>query len=355
MAADAVVRSLRPLLARRRCLFTPASQCVPEFRTGAEVHQQPEKECSVLYTCGGLYGNVSALEAFGEVVRKDETKQKAVIFNGDFNFLNASRDLWLRLNNNVRDFGAASGSEAAASKGNIECELLKPRDAIIGCGCAYPPHVDPGVSERSSEIVRLLHQRAHETDDTATFNWLETLPLTTTYKVGNKKIAVVHGDPDCLNGWSLAHDADTLNDNEKLKAYFQRGNFDILASTHTCVAHMATVDQNYVIANNGATGMANFKGSRYGLVTRIAAPQASPSPVEPAYGVILQDGTRVDHIPIHFDVDAWFKAHFEPLWGPDSPAAISYANRINHGLSSWTHQDAYARVHPSLLSLPTSA
>jgi hypothetical protein len=64
-----------------------------------------------------------------------------------------------------------------------------------GCGCGYPPYVDPGVVTRSDEIVAALGKIA-STSPRATAEWLKALPLYAVLSVGGCRMAVVHGDPD---------------------------------------------------------------------------------------------------------------------------------------------------------------
>jgi len=342
-------------LSRTRSLFTASTRCLDEYRTGASCHaRQAATRARVLYVVGGLYGNTVALEALKHLVSEDVRRNEdvAVVFNGDFNFFNASEAQWVALNDAMRSFGSESGASTAHTKGNVEMECARPAEATVGCGCAYPAHVDPGVPLRASQIVERLHAAAHACGRPDLLEWLSSLPTFATFAVGdNKRVAVVHGDPTCVNGWSLAHDADT--DDGVLRTYFQDSRVDVVACTHTCTAHLRTLDDRYVVANNGTAAMPNFdKGSPFfGLATRVAAPDAKPPPVDPVYGVEFgDDGTRVDAIPIHFDVSYWFDAVFTPLWPAGSPAATSYATRITSGYSpEYTPVDACAHASPALL------
>ena len=73
---------------------------------------------------------------------------------------------------------------------------------------------------------------------------------------------------------------------------------DVFASTHTCLAALrdfALGAGRLTVINNGAAGMPNFSGSRFGLVSRIGT---SPSPHRPLYGM-ERDGVHIDAIALH--------------------------------------------------------
>jgi hypothetical protein len=72
--------------------------------------------------------------------------------------------------------------------------------------------------------------------------------------------------------------------------------------------------------------MANFTGSTFGLVTRIAT---SPSPHRPLYGLV-RDGVHIDAIAVEYDRRA-FLDRFLACWPQGSPAHISYFRRIAAG------------------------
>ena len=78
--------------------------------------------------------------------------------------------------------------------------------------------------------------------------------------------------------------------------------------------------------NNGAAGMPNFSGSRFGLLSRIAA---TPSPHRPLYGV-RRDGIHIDAIPLAYDHDAFLEL-FLARWPARSAAHASYFQRIMSG------------------------
>lgn len=69
---------------------------------------------NVVFVVGGLYGNIEALEAV-EARAAAEFEAK-IIFNGDFNFFNASAKDWDTINSTVRRHHAIVGNvEAEAS------------------------------------------------------------------------------------------------------------------------------------------------------------------------------------------------------------------------------------------------
>ena len=77
---------------------------------------------------------------------------------------------------------------------------------------------------------------------------------------------VVHGDPDSLAGWGLAHESFTEagNDGEAYRVVPGFGGADVIASTHTClpVLWSGLVGEKsdvVVVANNGSAGMGNLQ------------------------------------------------------------------------------------------------
>ena len=79
---------------------------------------------------------------------------------------------------------------------------------------------------------------------------------------------------------------------------------DVFASTHTCLAALRDFELRagrLTIINNGAAGMPNFSGTRFGLLSRIAT---TPSPHRPLYGLV-RDGVHIDAIPLAYDDDAF--------------------------------------------------
>jgi hypothetical protein len=103
----------------------------------------------------------------------------------------------------------------------------------------------------------------------------------------------------------------------------------LFASTHTCDAALRDFtlpSGRLTVINNGAAGMPNFKGSRFGLITRIATTR---SPYQPLYGLV-RDGVHVDAIPVSYD-HAAFVERFLTRWPEGSPAHESYFARIMNG------------------------
>ena len=101
------------------------------------------------------------------------------------------------------------------------------------------------------------------------------------------------------------------------------------ASSHTCLPVLQSLEASpgeCAIVNNGAAGMPNFRGTRYGLATRISV---RPSRAASVYGARVA-GLYVDALPLHFDAVAW-SAHFLARWPAGSDAHTSYFSRIAGG------------------------
>jgi hypothetical protein len=296
----------------------PGRVCPLRYRYGpGAIAAATERPAETLYVIGGLYGNLQALAAV-EAMARAEAGPVTLCFNGDFNWFN------------VDDAGFRAISDTVlrhdAILGNVEAELNEDSDAA-GCGCAYPASVDHGVVERSNQIHARLKRTAVRHPDL--LRRLGELPMLARYRVGEARVGVVHGDADSLAGWRF--DAGALDD-PKEQAWraeaFARAGVDIFASTHTCQPAMRRYDLGglKLIANNGAAGMPNARGTRFGILTRIGT---TASPHARLYGQRLRD-VRIDAVAIHYDDAAWQKS-FLDNWPAGSPAWLSYFERIVRG------------------------
>lgn len=276
----------------------------------------------VLYIIGGLYGNPWALDEIEQMALAEERQGHRVrlVFNGDFNWFNASDSLFRTINNRVLDH--------TVSLGNVDYELANP-SAGAGCGCAYPDSVDQGVVERSNQIMERLQGIAAEHPDIQ--KRLSLLPRYRCLIFGGLKILVVHGDPESLAGWGLAHEAFSAGNGSKLSEWFLASDADVIASTHTCLPVLwsgLVGERGRMVVNNGSAGMGNLKSDPRGLITRIGL----SSPVtEPVVGIERQ-GLHVSLLPVSFSLESWLR-DFDRLWLADSPAAMSYRNRLLNGTS----------------------
>ncbi|HUX25715.1 MAG TPA: hypothetical protein VMV87_13990 [Burkholderiales bacterium] len=292
--------------------------CPLRYRYGPPaIAAAPERPAETLYVIGGLYGNLQAL-ATVEAMARVESGPVTLCFNGDFNWFNVDDAGFRAINECVLRHDAVLG--------NVEAELREDSDAA-GCGCAYPESVDQGVVERSNQIHARLKRSAARHPDL--LGRLGKLPMVARYRVGSARIGVVHGDADALAGWRF--DVAALDDPRE-QAWradaFAKAEVDIFASTHTCLPAMRGFDLDgpKLIANNGAAGMPNARGSRFGMLTRIGL---GPSPHASLYGEAVR-GAHVDALAIRYDDAAWQRS-FLANWPEGSPAWLSYFERISQG------------------------
>lgn len=297
---------------------TPGRVCPLRYRYGPlAIAAAAEHAAETLYVIGGLYGNPQALAAV-EAMARAETGPVTQCFNGDFNWFNVDDAGFRAINERVLRHHAILG--------NVEAELSAASDAA-GCGCAYPDTIPAAVVERSNRIHARLKRAAARHPDLLAH--LETLPMLARYRIGAARVGVVHGDADSLAGWRF--DVTALGDPAQhvwRAQAFAQAKVDVFASSHTCLPAMRRYNFGgpKLVANNGAAGMPNARGSRCGMLTRIGT---SPSPHARLYGEQVDDA-YVDALPIRYDDTAWRRC-FLANWPAGSDAWLSYYERITHG------------------------
>ncbi len=295
--------------------YPPAS-----FARAADIHAE------TIYVIGGLYGNVSALNAILELAAT-EPVTPVLIFNGDFNWFNVDADSFATINHEVL--------KHVALRGNVETELAAGADAA-GCGCAYPDYVDDADVERSNRIMRRLRGTASAMP--ALTLALSTLPMNTIAEVGGQRIGIVHGDAESLAGWRFAHDSLHAPYNVAwLQQVCRQAKLAGFASSHTCLPtfrRFGSGPNRHFVINNGAAGMPNFSHTQYGLITRLSIHPVCEGHAQ--YGEAI-GGVHVDALPVHYDAEQ-FQQAFLANWPEGSPAHHSYFNRLLLG-------PAYAAAH----------
>jgi hypothetical protein len=273
----------------------------------------PDFTAATLYVAGGLYGNLAALTAIKAMAAAEKAE---LVFNGDFHWFDADTDWFARIEHGLAPYRAL--------RGNIETEISRESDIGAGCGCAYPEAVDDGVVRRSNQILAQLRAAASGVER------LRSLPTHMVAQVGKLRIGIVHGDAVSLAGWRFAQAA---LDDPRQQAWRSdiacTSRIDVFASTHTCEAALRDFTlppRRLTVINNGAAGMPNFAGTRFGVVTRIAT---TLPPHRPLYG-LARNGVRIDALPVAYDHDA-FAARFLQRWPQGSTAYESYWYRIDRG------------------------
>jgi hypothetical protein len=296
----------------------PGRSCPISYRYGPRALRRcAQIEADTLYVAGGLYGNPFALDALLDLAARDPGAQ--LVFNGDFNWFDIDAADFQRVNEAVL--------EHHATRGNVETELALPVGGA-GCGCGYPDWVGDAEVERSNRIMeRLCETAAGHPHLTAR---LGALPANLAARIGDVKIGIVHGDGDSLAGWGFSQELlATAGGRADASASFAAAGVRIFASSHTCLPVLQMFDDAEgarAIVNNGAAGMPNFLGTRYGLATRISVYRLQTAS---AYGVRI-GGLHVDAVRIDYDAVAW-EARFLANWPEGSDAHTSYYGRICNG------------------------
>lgn len=292
---------------------SPGRSCPVSYRYGAgALATCAAFDTETLWIAGGLYGNRYALARLLE--RFDaEPGPKALVFNGDFHWFDCAAADFAEIDAAVR--------RHLATRGNVETELAAP-DATAGCGCAYPEWVDDADVARSNRIIERLRGAA----SAQTLAALGALPMVRAATVADARIAIVHGDGEALAGWGFSQER--LATREGIAAArdaLLRARANVFASSHTCLPVLQSCGEAGVIVNNGAAGLPNFRGTRFGLATRIS--------VRPLAGALY--AARLGRIwieaqPLAYDHARWLRRFLE-LWPPGSDAHQSYHRRIVHG------------------------
>jgi hypothetical protein len=307
---------------------TPGRSCPLHYRYRPDVFARaPDFQADALYVIGGLYGNGPALDAVLELAAREHA---TLIFNGDFNWFNVDDAAFRAINSEVL--------RHRALRGNVETEIAaEPDDAANGCGCAYPDSVSDADVERSNAISRQLRATAQRMPDVCAM--LRALPMHAVATVAGVHVAIVHGDLESLAGWSFAARPRTSESEITVLNQIFKSQCRIIASSHTCLPlarEFATAQGPCALFNNGAAGMPNFRDTRFGVVTRIAATPCRG--VMPLYGMRI-GAAHVDALPLPYDHPRWLR-EFLAQWPPGSAAHVSYHQRIVAG-PSYAQSDAY--------------
>ena len=309
--------------------------CPLHYRYEPEVFAAPATlRAETLYVVGGVYGNVQSLRRVFAMKSEEERTsggQVDLLFNGDFNWFDCDADGFREVNEAVL--------EHPAIRGNVEAEL-HPASDDNGCGCNYPDFVDAAVVDRSNAIMRRLKATASAFPDI--LERIAALPMHLCVDIGTQKIGIVHGDAESLAGWGFACEALPALPGEAqadpryrcgpnaIARIFDRAGVAAFASTHTGLPVLQDFEfagGRRLIINNGAAGLPNFKGSTFGLLTRISSRPELPR--TSLYGTAI-DGVRFDALPIHYDAAAWQRC-FAANWVQGSPAYAGYFERITEG------------------------
>jgi hypothetical protein len=262
---------------------SPGRMCPTAYRYGARaLRGSLAFEVDCLWVAGGLYGNPYALQALIERYER-ERGSTALVFNGDFHWFDAQPSHFEAINDAALAFHA--------TRGNVETELAGPATGA-GCGCGYPEWVDDGTVERSNRILERLRRAARAVPDALAR--LAALPMHLRARVGDARVAIVHGDAGSLAGWGFSQEVlATAAGAEAAERSFVLADAEIFASSHTCLPVLRSFAGGGVLANNGAAGMPNFRGGLFGLATRIAVTPADDALCrEPVDGVFALPRAR---------------------------------------------------------------
>jgi len=287
------------------------------YRYGAGIFQRqakPALAADTLWIAGGLYGNPFALERLLELYER-EPGSKALVFNGDFHWFDVHENQFSRIDDVVARY--------CATRGNVETELAAEVSAA-GCGCGYPEWVDDDTVSRSNSILEKLRETAMRFPQARAR--LAALPMHLVAAVGGERVAVVHGDGDSLAGWGFSQESLSSAEGQAgALRNFEEAGVRVFASSHTCLPVLQSFPGERAIVNNGAAGMPNFRGTQFGIATRI-----SVRPSEKSVYAEKASGLFVEAVRLDYDAKAWERT-FLAQWPAGSDAHRSYYQRIVDG------------------------
>jgi len=293
----------------------PGRACPVGYRYGARALAAPAaQQVDTLWVAGGLYGNVFALERLLELFDL-EPGSKALVFNGDFHWFDVDPRRFGEVNRRVLGH--------SATRGNVETELATPA-AGAGCGCGYPAWVDDADVARSNRIIERLRETARRLPEAVAA--LASLPMHLVAQVGGERVGVVHGDAESLAGWGFSQEA--LAGEAGARAAHEacvRAGVRVFASSHSCLPVLQRLDDDRAVINNGAAGMPNFAGTRFGPATRISVRPGR----RPLYGA-RAGKLWVEAAALEYDAVAW-EREFVAQWPPGGDAYRPSYRRIVGG------------------------
>ncbi len=309
--------SCQPHNVKRRLFKDAGRACPVDYRIPADAFAgAPEAACDVLYVVGGLDGNPFALDAVERMAAaEDPADDVLVVFNGDAHWFDKTAENFAAIEERIQRY--------LPLVGNVEAELRRQTDVGVGCGCAYPECTSDEAVSRSNRIHKMLSQAVDEHPELKAA--LKGRPATLAVGVGSAKVGITHGDEKLIGGWDCSREAlqDILRQDE-LDRFMDANGLDAFVTTHTC-APVALALARGAMINNGAAGLPNFEGDRFGLCVRIARRSSDDWLFGTQVGELF-----VQAVPVRYDHDAcvqWFDA----LWSETSPAAVSYRERLLDG------------------------
>ncbi|WP_101773280.1 calcineurin phosphoesterase [Peptostreptococcus faecalis] len=293
--------------------------CPLDYKIEESSFDTIEGRYDTIYVIGGLYGNKFALKKIIEMANEEYNETNIMpkfVFNGDMHWFDYKYDDFIEI-----EKLSESGIKLL---GNVEAEMIRLNDIGVGCGCSYPDTTSDDAVERSNEIHKKLKDLATKRKDV--YKELEDRKKIVNIQVGSSKVSITHGDEKYLSGWDCSlENLSKKSRQEELYDFMKSKKIDVFATTHTC-AQVVLKYEDKAVYNNGASGMASVNTSLGGIITRISTNRREDFIVEDKINDVYIQQCIVD-----YDVDE-FISWFDEIWNIDSPASISYRNRIINGV-----------------------
>ena len=270
-----------------------------------EWDKPPIAKFDVLYSVGGVYGNIEAMKKVREMV-ESESGDVCVVYNGDYHWFDGNADNFLKVEQLLEGF--------IPMNGNVELELARQQDCGVGCGCSYPTTMSDAFVGRSNAIFGRMKEAIKNLPEVGALGSRSAWGVV---EVGETRVGITHGDETSVSGWGCS--VENLQDPERrarLDSFFSERDIDVLSTTRTCAA-AALVLPHGVVINSGSAGLPEYRNKLFGLVNRVAK---TPYP-DAVYRARIKD-VFVEAAPVRYDQDA-FITWFDSVWEQDSPAAQS--------------------------------
>lgn len=187
---------------------------------------------------GGPYSNLEATEAIQDAAKQLSIQLEAIYCTGDVVGYCADPEETVNL---IRAWGIHTIA------GNVEIQL---RDGLVDCGCNFED------GSRCDLFSRSWYPYAQSELSEESIAWMHTLPLTKTFEINGKRIAIIHGGYPDISEFIFES-----TPWETKQAYFDQFNADVIIAGHCGIPFSQEVDGKLWL-NAGVIGLPANDGTQ---------------------------------------------------------------------------------------------